>query len=87
MSFSTIKIYRQLPIINKYVQFPNNREQDKTAVLATEAQDLIAGSVLKQLSLGSGRQTGSKFGAQQFLQLPGISPNEWYESDPVAALQ
>lgn len=99
MSFEDILIHRDLPILNKYVQLPPNAEADKTALLDTDAEALLTanfpqnqGLTIQSLSLGSGRQTGAKHGAQSFLRLPGIRPDEWYEnlsgtpSDPVEVL-
>lgn len=86
MSFETITIYRDLPSIDGFVQTPNNTDTDKTRVTIDDAESLIVGSETIRLSLGSGRQRGSKCGQQEFLRLPGISPNEWYDEDPVDAL-
>ena len=83
MSFEDILIHRDIPIKNGYVQIPPNnpldniRTDDETAVAA------IPGSEIVELSLGSGRPTGSKHGQQRFLRLPGIRPNEWYTTDPI----
>lgn len=82
MSFETITIYRDLQIINKYVQVPPNAETDKTRVLATDAENSVVGSAIVGLSMGSNRQYGSKCGRQEFLRLPGITPNSWYTTDP-----
>lgn len=86
MSFETITIYRDLPIINGYVQFPPNNESDKNRVLATTAQNAIAGSVINGLTVGSNSQRGGKCGRQEFLRLPGIHPDTWYSSDPIDEL-
>lgn len=86
MAMSDILIYRDLPIIAGFVQVPPNTEDKKTSVTAEDAQNAIAGSAITRLSLGSGRMRGSKCGQQEFLRLPGIAPNEWYASDPVAEL-
>lgn len=86
MSFETIRIYRDLPVIGGFVQIPPNQETDKTRVTAEDAQDAVAGSVITRLSMGSGRQRGSKCGQQEFLRLPGITPDGWYDSDPVEDL-
>lgn len=83
MSFQDIRIHRDFPIINDYVQVPPNKETDKTRVTPTEAVTLIVGSEQVNLSLGSGRPRGSKQGQQGFIRLPGITPNEWYTTDPV----
>lgn len=86
MSFETILIHRDMPIINGFVQVPYNKETDKTRVTADEATNAIADSVVTRLSMGSGKQTGSKFGAQEFFRLPGLAPNDTYVIDPVTVL-
>jgi hypothetical protein len=86
MSFQDITIYRDLPIIGKYVQVPPNRESEKTSVTVDAAEAALEASFdiempeTKFLSLGSGIQVGSKYGAQRFLRLPGIHPDEWYRN-------
>ena len=86
MSFETITIYRDLPIKNGYVQVPPNRPIDKTRVTSNNSTNLATNSQIIRLSLGSGKCTGSDFGQQEFLRLPGINPNTWYSTDPVDQL-
>ncbi len=86
MSMNSILIYRDLPIINGYIQLPPCRETEKTKRTMEDASATLTGESIVRLSLGSGRQTGSKFGQQEFLRLPPITPNTWYSSDPVAAI-
>ncbi len=86
MSFEDIRVYRDLPIINKHVQVPPCRETEKTSVTDDDALTAISGSTIVRLGLGSGRQYGSKTGQQEFLRLPGLHPDEWYETDPVSLL-
>ena len=83
MSFETIRIHRDLPIINGFVGIPPNEPLDKIRVDGDNAVGLVAGSEVVHLSLGSGKSTGSKQGQQEFLRLPGVRPDEWYASDPV----
>jgi len=83
MSFEDIRLYRQWPIINGYVQVPHNLPRDKTRVTVNEALSLISGSITTMLSLGSGVATGSKHGQQEFLVLPAVLPNGWYTTNPV----
>ena len=83
MSFQDIQIFRDFQVINDFVQIPDNKETDKTRVTPTEALSLISGSEQKHLSLGSGRSRGSKSGQQSFIRLPGITPDQWYATDPV----
>ena len=85
MSFETIRIYRDLPVINSYVQVPPNKESDKTRITREEATTLISGSAVVRLTGGSGPQNG-KYGQQEFVRLPGITPDGWYDTDPVAAI-
>jgi hypothetical protein len=83
MPFNEITIYRDLPIINNFVQIAPNRESDKTRVSMSDAIDDIGGSTLESLSVGSGRSRGSKYGKQHWVRLPGVAADSWYESDPV----
>lgn len=89
MPMSDIKIYRQLPIINGFVQVPPNRPADKTRVSAIDTTDssgaiFISGATVKQF--GYAQNTGSKHGRQRFYELPGVSADSWYASgDPLAA--
>lgn len=86
MAFSEIMIYRTWPIINGYVQVPNNKPSDKTRVTVDEALASIPGSDIGRLSLGSGKPTGSKCGQQEFLLLPPVAADGWYESNPIDAV-
>lgn len=86
MSFETILIFRDFPIINDHVQVPPNKERDKSRATIDEALAAISGSEEVSLSLGSGKNTGSKFGAQRFLRLPGLKPGDSFAVDPVDAL-
>lgn len=83
MSLQDIRIHRDFPIIDGFVQVPPNEETDKTRVTESEALSLITDSETKRLSLGSGRQRGSKYGQQEWIRLPGLRPDEWYSTDPV----
>ena len=87
MSMADIRIYRDLPIINGMVVIPPCNPGDRVPLSAVD-NDMTSGvtfgnSEVKQLTGGSGNQTGSKFGAQQFLRLEGIRPDEWYATDPL----
>lgn len=86
MALSDITIHRDLPSINGFVQIPPCREEDKTARTLESAAALVNGSTIVRLSLGSGKVRGSKCGQQEFLRLPGIAADAWYDSDPVADL-
>ena len=77
---SEILIYRDFPVINGFVQVPPNFEQDKSRVSLDRALGTLPGSGEQNLSLGSGPNTGSKFGAQQFLRLQPLQPGESYLS-------
>lgn len=86
MSLQDIRIHRDLPIKNGFVQVPPNEPLDNIRTEGDSAPGLVAGSEIVRLSLGSGKPTGSKHGQQEFLRLPGIRPDEWYASDPVDSL-
>jgi hypothetical protein len=76
MSFETIYIHRHYPIKNGYVQVPPVLESGKTVVTEDEGLSLFVGSTVSSLTLGSGKPTGSKFGAQRFLTLAPILAND-----------
>ena len=88
MAMSSIKIYRQYPIINGMVQFPLNRKLIKEGEsglqrpTVAEAESNIAGSSSVSLTTGSGPNTGSKFGSQEIFRLPPVAADSWYSEDP-----
>jgi hypothetical protein len=86
MSFRTIRIYRDLPVIAGFVQLPPCREQEKTKKTAEQALTALASADIIALSLGSGRDRGAHHGQQEMIRLPSITPNTWYSSDPVATI-
>jgi len=69
MSFETIYIQRHYPIKNGYVQFPPALEKNRTAISEDDAMVLYPTATVSTLTLGSGKPTGSKFGAQRFLSM------------------
>ncbi len=72
MSFETIRIHRDIPIIDGYLQVPPNKDKDKNRLTVAEAEsiDPAPGTILR-LS-GSGRQRGSRHGGQEFYRLSGV---------------
>lgn len=85
MSFETIRIERALPVINGFVQIYSGQNSDKTKYSVDAVLYSITGSSLASLSLGSGNNTGSKFGAQKIVKLPTVAANE-YGQDPLSDL-
>lgn len=83
MSFSEILIYRQLPIVNGYVQVPPNKPSDKCRVTVDEALSSIVDSNTVNLSIGSGKNTGSKHGSQEIFLLPPVAADSWYDTNPI----
>lgn len=82
MSFEDILIHRDVPIIDRRVAKPPNNPVDYNTI-----DSLVASPpTVVNLSIGSGRQTGSAFGAQEFVRIDGIRPDEWYATDPMALL-
>ena len=80
MSLETIKIHFQYPIVNGAVQLPNNLSKDKNT---TPIDQFLADNSLTdidriRLTGGSGPNTGSKFGAQSFVRMPGVTPSQAY---------
>lgn len=82
MSFEDIRIYRDLQVVNRYVQLPPNEESDKSAL---HINDAPSGSV--RLTGGSGAETGSRHGQHEIYRLEGITPDSWYTTDPVEELR
>ena len=80
MSFEDITIFRDIPIIDDRVAKPPNNPVDYTSI------DDVSDPNIIRLSIGSGKDTGSKFGNQEFIRLPGIAPDEWYATDPLTGL-
>ncbi len=76
MSFETIYIHRHYPIKNGYVQVPPVLETGKTTMTEAEGLSTYVGSEVNSLTLGSGKPTGSKFGAQRFLTLAPVLAND-----------
>ena len=76
MSFETIYILRHYPIKNGFVQVPPVLENSKTTLSEDDALNVFTGSTVSNLTLGSGKPTGSKFGAQRFLTLAPVLAND-----------
>jgi hypothetical protein len=75
MSFSTITIQRSLPIINGFVQVPDNLEQNKNLTVAsTEVAYNINTLGESPLILGGqtgvARVAGDRYGVQELLKFP-----------------
>lgn len=77
MTYNEIKIIRTWPIINGYVQIPNNLPSDKTRLKANNLVGAVPSGMIVQYS------KGSKQGAQSFFTLQPLAPNEWYSINPV----
>ena len=73
MSFEDIRIHRDYAIINGFVQIPPNKPLDKISTLENSIEATALGETTR-LSLGSGKDTGSKFGSQAFVRAPGTQP-------------
>lgn len=86
MSFETITITRQYPVVNGFVQTPPNR--DRTTALAAPITKTAASvddyltdhptATQVFLSMGSGPMRGGKNGAQSFIELPAVLAGESY---------
>lgn len=86
MSFETITIYRDIPVIDGYVQAPPNLDRNKTRMTADELYSSAPGvfTRVRLTGRGAGQAPGTGVGQQEMVRLPGIHPNEWYDGDPVA---
>lgn len=70
MSFETIQIYRYRPIVNGFVQVPNNLEKDKSAnPLDTYLAANPTHGILSIGATGGARSSGIK-GTQEMIELP-----------------
>lgn len=68
MSLETITVARQLPIINSYVQLPNNNPSDKTSV-PVDGFIRATGGVVKCLSQSGGKgRNGGRHGTQEWVE-------------------
>lgn len=76
MSFETIKIYRQYPVVNGFAQVHNNLESDKSRLTKAAILGDISGSIIERLSGQSGSENG-RYGQQEFITLPGVRIDQW----------
>ena len=69
MSFETIQITRQVPIINSFVQLPNNNPDNKTSV-PVDTFVAVTGGVVNRLphTSNTGRE-GRRFGPQAWVEV------------------
>lgn len=79
MSFETISVYRDFPIINGFVQLSPNYEPDKNFFTVDEVLAAFPTATTVYLSQGSGRHTGAGFGAQSWIRIPGITNQEIWD--------
>ena len=69
---SDIQIYRDLPIINGFVQIQPNRESDKTKFTPSDVLAAVTGSDQTHLPHpNTNPTTGSAFGTQEWIRVPG----------------
>lgn len=72
MSFETIQVSRDYPIVNGFVMVPPNHEGEKTTYTPTEFLAAVANSVQMRLSQpNTNPNTGRGFGSQEFIRVPG----------------
>lgn len=70
MSFESITIFRDFPVIRGSVQLPPNREQDKTKFSVAGVIAAVPTAELMWLNPSGRATTGSRFGTQQFVRIP-----------------
>lgn len=68
---SDIHVSRAFPIVAGFVQVPPNREGDKTRWSVDDFLAAVPGSQVVRLPPLTGPNTGSKFGDQEFVEVPG----------------
>lgn len=86
MSFADIRIVRELPIIRGHVRVPPCLEANVDAVTDATALTEVSGSDVSRMRQGSGVPTGSKTGAQEWLELPAWIVGQDAPTDPVPKL-
>jgi hypothetical protein len=71
MSFEDIKIIRQIPVINGFVQIPEVLEKNKTQVTLEELLAAYPSTVLSSLraQTGGARLAGGKHGVQEWVEV------------------
>ena len=71
MSFETITIARQIPIINGFVQLPNNLERDRSSLSLAAALATLPNAAIGHLTArtGGARLAGGKMGIQEWLEV------------------
>jgi len=75
MSFETIQIFRKIPIVNGFVRPHDALEKDRNAVDVDSVLNSVPDANLKKLEPRTGnghRVAGLKFGAQEFIETPGV---------------
>lgn len=91
MSFETIRIHRDIPAIDGFLQVPPNKEKNKNTGVDIELTTVMSPPLGTIVRLGKGnRQRGSRYGSQEFFRLDGIRPDQWYDTDgtdPVDSLR
>jgi hypothetical protein len=84
MSLAEVRITRQLPVINGFVELPNNLEPYKTRVLLADFLSSFVGE-LTQLPHTSGMgRNGGRHGPQQWVEFEHF--NDCCPPDPVVEL-
>lgn len=69
-TLNTITITRVLPVVNGFVQLPNNREKDKSAApLASFLAAFPTFRIAKMDQSGGARLAGGKHGVQEFVEV------------------
>lgn len=79
MSFESITVHRDFPIIDGRVQLAPNYEADKNQFTVDEVLAAFPTAFLVRLSQGSGRDTSAGFGQQEWVRIPGITNQELWD--------
>lgn len=73
-SLSEIKIHRMLPVVNGFVQVPNNLQRNKSIATIKEALLVSSSVMLTRLGPTGGASTaGTRHGNQELIELPGVA--------------
>lgn len=90
MSFETIFIHTQIPVVNGYAQYLNNKPSDRTRVSEEDALDAILLGLWIEMGASGGPKTSSLHASNKkgnkFIRLPGRNPGSSYPVDPTSLL-
>ena len=75
----TISMTRQYPIVNRFVQLPDNLERNRSAVSVAAFQAVVPNSTVVKLlgETGGVGSAGARDGVQEFIRMPAVINNAY----------